>query len=71
VRSEVTSCWGPGHQLSAITGGWEGGDIEDDAVREIREEAGYTVTRQDLIPLGRSRASKSSDTLYSLFAVRR
>jgi 8-oxo-dGTP pyrophosphatase MutT (NUDIX family) len=69
VRSEVTPCWGPDPELSSVTGGWQGGDIEDDVVREVLEETGYTITREDLIPLGESRASKSSDTLYSLFAV--
>lgn len=69
VRSEVTPCWSPDPELSAITGGWEGGDIEDDVVREVLEETGYPITREDLIALGVSRASKSSDTLYSLFAV--
>lgn len=69
VRSEVTPCWSLDHQMSAITGAYEGGDIEDDAVRELEEEAGYTIDRGDLIPLGESYASKSADTVYSLFAV--
>ncbi|MCX5066748.1 hypothetical protein OOJ91_12915 [Micromonospora lupini] len=69
VRSEVTPCWSLDPQLSALTGGYEGGDIEDDAVREVLEESGYTITRADLIPLGESYASKSADTVYSLFAV--
>ena len=69
VKSEMTPCWGLGQVRSAITGGYEGGDIEDDAVRELLEETGYTVTRDELIPLGESFASKSSDTVYSLFSV--
>lgn len=69
VKSEVTPCWGFTPVLSAITGGYEGGDIKDDAVREMLEETGYTVTRDELIPLGWSRASKSSDTVYTLFSV--
>ncbi|MDG4809328.1 sigma factor-like helix-turn-helix DNA-binding protein [Micromonospora sp. WMMD1120] len=69
VRSEVTPCWSLDPQLSALTGGYEGGDIEDDAVREVLEEAGYAITRADLVPLGDSYASKSADTVYSLFAV--
>lgn len=69
VRREVTPCWSLEPQLSAITGGYEGGDIADDAVREVLEEAGYAITRDELIPLGESYASKSSDTVYSLFAV--
>jgi 8-oxo-dGTP pyrophosphatase MutT (NUDIX family) len=69
VKSEMTPCWGFGQVLSAITGGYEGGDIEDDAVREMLEETGYAVTRDELIPLGESYASKSSDTVYTLFSV--
>ena len=69
VKSEVTPCWGFGQVLSAITGGWEGGGIKDDAVREMLEETGYAITRDELIPLGESFASKSADTVYSLFSV--
>lgn len=69
VRREITPCWSRDPQLSAITGGWEGGGINDDAVRELAEEAGYEVTHADLILLGVSRASKSADTIYHLFAV--
>ena len=69
VKSEMTPCWGFDQVLSSITGGYEGGDIEDDAVREVLEETGYTILRQELIPLGESYASKSSDTIYTLFSV--
>lgn len=69
VKSEMTPCWGFDQVLSAITGGYEGGDIEDDAVREMLEETGYEITRDELIPLGTSYASKSADTVYSLFSV--
>lgn len=69
VRQETTPCWSMEQQLSAVTGGYEGGDIADDAVREVAEETGYVITCDDLIDLGESYASKSSDTVYSLFAV--
>lgn len=69
LKSEMTPCWGFGQVISAITGGYEGGDIEDDAVREMLEETGYAITCEDLIPLGESYASKSADTVYSLFSV--
>ncbi len=69
VKSEMTPCWGFDQVRSAITGGWEGGDIEDDAVRELAEETGYAISREELMPLGESYASKSSDTVYSLFSV--
>lgn len=69
VKAETTPCWALTPHLSAITGGYEGGDIADDAVREMLEETGYEITRDDLIRLGESWASKSSDTVYSLFSV--
>lgn len=69
LKSEVTPCWSFDPVVSAITGGYEGGDIEDDAVREMLEETGYAVTRGELVPLGESYASKSADTVYSLFTV--
>jgi 8-oxo-dGTP pyrophosphatase MutT (NUDIX family) len=69
VKSEMTPCWSLDQVLSAITGGYEGGDIEDDAVNEMLEETGYKITRDELIPLGESYASKSADTVYTLFTV--
>lgn len=69
VKSETTPCWSMDQELSAITGGYEGDDIAEDAVREMAEETGYVITRELLIPLGESYASKSSDTVYSLFSV--
>lgn len=69
VRREVTPCWSLDPTFSAITGGYEGGDIADDAVHEMAEETGYIVRREDLVPLGESYASKSADTIYSLFTV--
>lgn len=69
LKSEMTPCWGFEQVLSAITGGYEGGDVEDDAVREMLEETGYAVARDELIPLGECYASKSADTVYSLFSV--
>lgn len=70
LKSEITPCWSMDHQvLSSVTGGWEGGAIEEDAVREMLEETGYAVTAGELQPLGTCYASKSADTIYSLFAV--
>ncbi len=69
LKCEVTPCWSFDPVVSAITGGYEGGDIEDDAVREMLEETGYEITRDELVPLGTSYASKSADTVYSLFTV--
>mgnify|MGYP001589623475 CR=1 FL=1 len=69
LKSEMTPCWSFDQTLSSITGGYEGGAIEDDAVREMLEETGYEITVDELISLGTSYASKSSDTVYSLFSV--
>lgn len=70
LKSELTPCWSMTEQVvSAVTGGYEGGAIEDDAVREVLEETGYAITRDMLEPLGTCYASKSADTVYSLFAV--
>lgn len=70
LKNEMTPCWGLDKKLSAITGGWEGGDIMADALRELKEEAGYDIwDKNELISLGASYASKSSDTVYSLFSV--
>ena len=69
IRSEVTPCWSMEPVSSALTGGWEGGEAVEDAQRELKEEAGYDAPLSDFIELGGSYASKSSDTIYVLFAV--
>lgn len=69
IRSEITPCWSSEYVNSGITGGYEGGDITDDAVRELLEEGGYSISKESLIPLGTCFASKSADTVYYLFAV--
>lgn len=69
IKSEVTPCWGFQPVRSAITGGFEGGDPVDDAVREMWEETGYRVEPGELVSLGESYASKSADTVYHLYAV--
>lgn len=69
AKNEMTPCWGFDKILSSITGGYEGGDIADDAVREMLEETGYVITKDELLDLGQSFASKSSDTIYQLYSV--
>lgn len=69
LKSEVTPCWSLMPRRSAITGGHEGESVETDAVREVLEETGYQIDKEDLILLGTCYASKSSDTIYSLFSV--
>lgn len=69
VRNETTPCWSDSATLSAMTGGVESTDIREDALRELKEEAGYTATKDQLVFLGNCRASKSSDTIYILYAI--
>ena len=69
LRSEVTPCWGRDACISSITGGLEE-DLTpaETAILELDEEAGLIVTAEELIPLGACRGTKSSDTVYHLFA---
>jgi hypothetical protein len=69
IKSEVTPCWGLAPVRSALTGGYDGGDIAEDAVRELWEEGGYQVPSDELIYLGQAYASKSADTVYDLYSV--
>lgn len=70
LREEVTPCWGMAPSLSALTGGVESGDTpETCAIEELREEAGILALPKHLISLGTCRGTKSTDTIYHLFAV--
>ena len=69
LRREVTPCWGMEPSLSGITGGVEGDKPLDDAVRELEEEAGYSVPEDEFVFLGTCRGVKSTDTVYFLYAV--
>lgn len=70
LRREITPSWHPTEPIySSITGGWEPKGILQTAVDEMVEETGYIVDPLEMIPLGNSYASKSSDTVYSLFSV--
>ena len=70
LRKEITPCWDLDKQVvSSITGGYEGGDVKDDVIRELDEEAGYTITKEQIKTLGTCRGTKSCDTIYHLFTV--
>jgi len=71
LRSEVTPPWGMNESISSITGEVEKDSTSKilDAVRELKEEAGYEVEPQDMVFLGISRGTKSVDTVYYLFTV--
>lgn len=70
LRSEITPAWSMNHELSAITGGWEGAEgFTGDAVRELAEEGGYKIEPRELIPLGRCLGTKFTSTRYVLFSA--
>lgn len=69
LRKEVTPCWGMDQVVSSITGGVEKDDVIETAIHELKEEAGYECTAQELIPLGTTFGTKSTDTVYSIFAI--
>lgn len=77
MKSEATPCWGITkkpvdllHQfLSTLTGGVEDNKPTWSAIHELKEEAGYEITLDQLIYLGTCFASKSSDTIYQLYSV--
>lgn len=69
LRKEVTPCWSLKPEISSLTGGYEGGDPRDTAILELKEEAGFEAKHDELIDLGTSYVSKSSDTVYYLYAI--
>ena len=71
LRVETVPPWGLNPTVCAITGSWdhEGESFEQIAVRELLEEAGYTVTEKDMRGHGTCRVSKGSDTMMMLFSV--
>ena len=71
IRHEVCPPWGPDPIACAITGGMdhEGEAPRDVAARELFEEAGYRVKPSMFTPLGFSRGTKSTDTIFHLFHV--
>lgn len=73
LHMEVTPAWKtkslPERIFSnSITGGVEGDNPVDDAVRELYEEAGYKVSAEQMIKLGTSYGIKSCNTIYHYFA---
>lgn len=71
VRHEYTPPWGMDALfMSSITGGVdEGESMAEAASRELKEETGYAIHAEELIPLGSCHGVKSSDTSYFLYAV--
>ena len=70
ARLEVCPAHGPAPEQCSITGGLEPEQrVEEAAVQELWEEAGYRATENELISLGKVRPSKALDTTVYLFAV--
>ena len=70
ARLEVCPAHGPALEQCSITGGLEPEQrVEEAAVQELWEEAGFRATENELISLGAVRPSKALDTAVYLFAV--
>jgi 8-oxo-dGTP pyrophosphatase MutT (NUDIX family) len=71
LRSEVTPCWDVSNQsLSGLTGGVDEGHTPLQTAKiELLEEAGYEAEEEDFITLGTCRGTKSTDTIYHIFAI--
>jgi 8-oxo-dGTP pyrophosphatase MutT (NUDIX family) len=70
ARYEITPAHHDGMQMTSITGGIPLDMTPREAAAcEMLEEAGYTVTPEELVDLGTARLSKMTDTWAFLFAV--
>jgi len=73
IRKEFTPCWNMDNTcMSSITGGVDlGDDILDTASKELWEEAGFKIAKDSkrFKSLGSCYGTKSTDTVYDLFAV--
>lgn len=71
IRYEATPCWDGDRQVgSSFTGGIDHNSTPvETAIKEIKEETGYSVDKTELISLGQTFGIKSSDTIYHLYAV--
>ena len=69
LRNEITPCWGMKSSISSITGGVERNRVIDTVLMELREEAGYEAKPSELIFLDQCHGTKSSDTMYFIYAI--
>lgn len=71
LKGDIIPAWGEQKQLCSITGAVERKHPtpEAAAIDEIDGEVGYTVTENELIPLGTCFGHKASDTLNYLYTV--
>lgn len=70
-RVEATPCWDLDRPIrSSLTGGVDlGTEPLYNARKELMEESGYDVDMDDIIELGTSYGTKSTDTIYHLYTV--
>lgn len=69
LRNEITPCWGMKPVISSITGGVENDNPRDTAVMEMAEEAGYEISKKDLVFLDKTFGTKSCDNVYFIFTI--
>lgn len=70
LRKEIVPPWGSTKtEVCALTGGHDQETPWETAIKELKEESGIVVGEQDLISLGTSRSSKTSDYLCYIYAV--
>jgi 8-oxo-dGTP pyrophosphatase MutT (NUDIX family) len=69
LRNELCPAWSNEPILCGICGTCEAQSPVEDAVRELKEEAGYTITAEQLQYLGCVQGTKSTDSIYHLYAV--
>lgn len=69
LRHELNPAWGDERIYASVTGGIDTLYPEKDAIKELQEETGFQATVDELINLGQCQGTKSTDTIYHLFAV--
>lgn len=71
ARVEATPCWDNLTPMRcSLTGGVDDGEQPlETAIKELQEEIGYIVEKSDVISLGTFYGTKSTDSIYHIFAV--
>lgn len=70
VRKEPVPSWGGGLFTWAVYGGiGDHGSVVQAALEELKEEAGYKVSRDDLVDVGKVNRGKNSTGVCYLFLV--
>jgi 8-oxo-dGTP pyrophosphatase MutT (NUDIX family) len=68
IRSEVCPPHQVGHHDASLTGGVDPGNtIIDTVCKEVKEESGYTITKDELLSLGMVYQGKMTDTRVHLY----